>query len=239
MNLVVDLGNSRIKAGLFDSKELAVLKVFDDSENFFRWLEDQNPDHVIVSSVTLPADEVLQKVNAGGKKLAMSSTLPLPIVNRYESPQSLGVDRIAAACGAIEKFPQRSCLVIDLGSCINYEFVDESANYLGGAISPGVSMRFKAMHTFTARLPLINPTEFVMLTGSTTEECMQSGVMIGVLSEIEGMIARHMEKYPKMGVILCGGDAHFFENKLKHPIFVAPNLVLVGLNSILLHNVDI
>lgn len=237
MNLAVDYGNSRIKVGIFQKSELIDHEIFHHESSFNNWLQTRSFTHVIVSSVTRSVDDILNSIKAEGVKLAMSQSLPLPINNKYKS-STLGLDRIAAACGAIEIMPKQDCLVIDLGTCINYEFIDSTTSYLGGAISPGISMRFKAMHTFTAKLPLVNPMDIGLLTGSTTDECMQSGVMIGVLSELEGVISRYKEKYPNMGVILCGGDAHFFENKLKQPIFVAPNLVLRGLNRILVHNVS-
>ncbi|HCM74767.1 MAG TPA: pantothenate kinase [Cytophagales bacterium] len=238
MNLAVDYGNSRIKAGLFENHHLVEHVQFESDPQFEAWLGAHRFEHVIISSVTRDTDHILQVIKCDGAKLVMSQSILLPLTIKYATPLTLGVDRIAAACGAIEIMPNRDCLVIDMGTCINYEFVDDQLNYHGGAISPGVKMRFDAMHTFTARLPLIHLNDKVALTGNSTETCMQSGVMNGVLSELEGIIALYREKYPSMGVILCGGDAHIFENKLKQPIFVAPNLVLRGLNSIMLHNVN-
>lgn len=239
MNLAVDYGNTRIKTGTFKQSDLKEVQSFDEESKFIKWLEGKNFENTIVSSVTRPASEIVNEINSSGEKLVMDHSLPVPITIKYKTPATLGLDRIAAACGAIDKKPDQHCLVIDMGSCINYEFVDNKKNYYGGAISPGLSMRFKAMHNFTARLPLAEPSSDVPLIGSTTIECMQSGVMNGMLAEIEGIIDRYMKKYPTMGVILCGGDAHIFEKKLKQPIFVAPNLVLSGLNRILLHNVKI
>lgn len=237
MNLAVDYGNSRIKAGLFEQANLIEALSFETDADFFNWLDQHPIKHVIVSSVTNKADDLIERITCNGIKLTMSASTPLPLANHYETPHTLGVDRIAAACGAYDMMPNRNVLVIDLGTCINYEFVDASSIYHGGAISPGVKMRFQSMHTFTAKLPLVKSQENAPLIGSNTASCMQSGVMNGVLAELEGIINRYMEKYPSMGVILCGGDAFLFENKLKQPIFVAPNLVLSGLNKILLHNV--
>ena len=146
---------------------------------------------------------------------------------------------MAAACGALEIFQDQNCLVIDAGTCINYEFLDKQANYHGGAISPGIQMRFEAMHKFTARLPLLKEISKTDLVGNSTESCMKSGVINGVLAEVNGIIDQYNQKFPRLRVILCGGDAHFFENNLKPPIFVAPDLVLHGLNRILLHNVNL
>ncbi len=129
--------------------------------------------------------------------------------------------------------PEPTLLVIDAGTCITYEFLDDKQNYHGGAISPGVAMRFESMHTFTAKLPLVKPLGDVPLIGNTTETCLQSGVIHGITAEIEGVIQRYLYLYPDMKIILCGGDAHFFENKVNHSIFAAPDLVLMGLNRIL------
>ncbi|MCB0489579.1 MAG: type III pantothenate kinase [Cyclobacteriaceae bacterium] len=239
MNLTVDYGNSRIKIGLFEANNLNATHSFEVETMFFDWVNTQQIDNVIMSSVTIDALEVLKKIPCNGKKLVMDQSLSFPIAIHYKTPHTLGVDRIAAACGALDMFPQKDCLVIDMGSCINYEFIDANANYFGGAISPGVSMRFKAMHTFTARLPLIQPKKDPALTGQSTEDSMLSGVMNGIAAEVNGTIEKYKKKYPTLEVILCGGDAHFFENQLKQPIFVAPNLVLCGLNRILVHNVSL
>lgn len=238
MNLAIDHGNTRIKAGVFEKTNLIQHFTFEDSNVYNEWLEGNEFENAIVSSVARSTENILDKINSNGKKIFMSQSTPFPIVIKYSTPLTLGLDRIAAACGALDTLPDQHCLVIDLGTCINYEFVDAQANYYGGAISPGVKMRFKAMHTFTARLPLVNFVENSPLIGNSTESCMQSGVVNGVLAELEGIIDRYQKKYPTMGVILSGGDAPLFENKLKHPIFVAPNLVLSGLNKILLHNVN-
>lgn len=238
MNLVIDYGNTRVKLGVFNATELLNTYSFIKESELFSFLASQEFDHVILSSVSKSAIELTTHIKSRNRVLELNQQLPLPIHVKYATPTTLGVDRIAAACGAIEVMPDQDCLVIDMGTCINYEFVDACRNYHGGAISPGVSMRFNAMHTFTARLPLVAAKGGVPLVGASTEECMQSGVMNGVRAEIDGIIDNYKKKYPNMGVILCGGDAFFFENNLKHPIFVAPNLVLSGLNRILLHNVS-
>jgi len=191
--------------------------------------------YVLVSSVSIPAGEVLSWVSAE-KKLQLTSTLPLPINNRYKTPETLGVDRIAAVCGALEIFPNRNCLVIDAGTAITYDFMDCDKNYWGGAISPGIAMRFKALHTLTERLPLIGATENFQLTGDSTETSIQSGVLYGVIGEMDGFISKYLNLHPDLGVVLTGGDTFFFENNLKQPIFAARELVLSGLNRILQHH---
>jgi len=239
MNLVLDLGNTRIKAALFEANVLKEKFTFPSTNDLLSFLGQGEFDHALISSVNQSADELLPLIKTTGKKIKLRPGLPLPIQNKYATPETLGVDRLAAACGAFHYFPNKSCLVIDAGTCINYEFIDEAGNYLGGAISPGIAMRFEAMHKFTARLPLVEADANVAMIGNSTETCMQSGVVHGALNEVEGIIGKYVADYSGLVVILCGGDASLFENRLKHPIFVAPDLILKGLNSILLYNVSI
>lgn len=237
MNMAVDAGNTFTKVGIFERESLKKKEVFDTSHELQSFLQRTPVDHLIIGSVTLQNVEVASWSAASGLKLILQHSLPLPIKNRYATPETLGVDRIAAACGAWLLFPRQNSLVVDVGSCINYEFVNRHGEYEGGAISPGVKMRFQSMHHFTAKLPMAPATETASLTGDSTTRCLQSGVMNGVLHEITGALARYENNHPDIRVILTGGDAHFFENHLKPSIFVAPDLVLMGLNSILLHNV--
>jgi type III pantothenate kinase len=237
MNLVVDIGNSLIKAGIFEKESLLKREVFNSPSELQNFLKHTTPENLIISSVIQDPESIISSIPVTHQKFILSPALPLPIVNKYATPATLGVDRIAAACGARSMFPQHNCLIIDIGTCINYEFLNESGEYLGGAISPGVTMRFEAMHHFTAKLPLAKALDSAPITGNSTISCLQSGVMNGILEEIKGTIGRYEIEYPGVRVILCGGDAHFFENHLNPSIFVAPELVLVGLNSILLYNV--
>ena len=234
MNLVIDSGNTRIKAATFSADQVETKFTFQSSQDLMLFLKDKNFDCAIVSSVNISATEILATLSAA-KKFVLSYTLPLPVKLLYKTPATLGVDRIAAACGAIGLFPANDCLVVDAGTCITYDFVDREKNYHGGAISPGISMRFEAMHTFTKRLPLVAPA-VEQLIGDSTESSMRSGVMNGVLNEVVGFINGYKQKYPDLRVVLCGGDTAFFENNLKQPIFAAPDLVLSGLNRILNHN---
>ena len=238
MNIVVDYGNTAAKVGIFEDELLREKRHFPDALQLRSYLENNPVENIMVSSVSYPAQEVLSWAIATGKKFSLSYELPLPIKILYATPQTLGVDRIAAVCGAIGIFPNHPCLVIDAGTCINYEFIDDKENYHGGGISPGIAMRFEAMHTFTSRLPLVNPTQDAPLIGDSTETCMQSGVINGMRAEMEGIIQQYLDSYPGTRVIFCGGDASFFENHVKHSIFVEPDLVLQGLNGILKYNVN-
>lgn len=238
MNLVVDYGNSSAKVGIFDHHKLVRKEVFTEQFALQNFLENFSADCIIISSVTTEATLISSWAKMLREKFILTHELPLPIKNGYATPTTLGVDRIAGVCGAHQLFPERPCLVIDSGTCITYDFIDGDGVFLGGGISPGLSMRFEAVHTFTARLPLVQMIESAPLIGNSTEACIQSGVLNGVIEELNGIINRYQEKFEGLQVILCGGDARFFENKLKASIFALPNLVLSGLNSILIYNVS-
>jgi type III pantothenate kinase len=238
MNVVIDHGNSAAKIGIFDNHVLRKQYNVKNLQDLTAVLENYYGSNVIISSVSEFRYEGFGP-GTFNKVINLSSKTPLPIRNGYQSPETLGMDRIAAACGAWQLFPEKDSLVIDAGSCITYELVNSGGTYLGGGISPGLMMRFRAMHTFTAKLPLVTPVDSPDLTGSTTTACMQSGVIWGMVEEINGIITRYREKYPDLQVILCGGDVPFFENKLKASIFASPEIVLIGLNSILSHNANL
>jgi len=235
MNLVIDCGNTRIKAATFSGEMLADKFSFSSTDELKTFLNAKEFESVIVSSVSLPGTEVLSWTKSK-KSFLLSYSLPLPIQILYKTPETLGVDRIAAVCGALSIFPSGNCLVIDSGTCITFDFIDRDKNYLGGAISPGIAMRFEAMHTFTKKLPLVAAKGSEKLIGDSTESCMRSGVMNGILAEVRGIIGDYIAIYPDLRVVLCGGDTQFFENNLKPTIFAAPDLVLSGLNRILLYN---
>lgn len=237
MNLVVDYGNSSAKVAIFDQLKLVKKYTFSSAGDLKNFLQTSEASNILVSSVTVDATEIINWATHAQKKFILNHKLPLPIQVLYSTPQTLGVDRIAGSCGALQLFPGFDSLVIDMGTCVTYDFTDKNRNYHGGGISPGLVMRFKAVHTFTARLPLVNPTEHPELVGNDTVTSIQSGVIHGMTVEIDGIIELYRNKYPDLKVILCGGDAPFFENKLKDSIFASPDLVLFGLNSVLIHNV--
>ena len=237
MNLVVDYGNSSAKVGIFDQHELIEQHTFSQVDELKYFLQNFSAKNIIVSSVAHEAIAVSEWANKIERKFILTPALPLPIKNLYATPYTLGVDRIAGVCGAYHKFPGSPCLVVDAGTCITYDFLDARGNFYGGGISPGLKMRFQAVHTFTAKLPLVSATEHAELIGNSTETCIQSGVINGMIEEIKGIIMQYQQKFKGLQVILSGGDARFFENKLKEPIFALPELVLSGLNSILIYNV--
>lgn len=244
MNAAIDLGNTFAKIGWFEGSTLirAQYKIpFDALTNI---LEEELPEKAILSSTSHDTGiYALALQQKGVTTLQLAPDTPLPIQKEYDTPQTLGADRLAAAVGAHGLFPNENCLVIDMGTCITYDWVSAEAIFRGGIISPGFRMRFQAMHAFTKRLPLIEMEEasyFMSLpfVGKSTRTAMQSGVFNGLLAEIEGVIARYRHEYGQCRVLLCGGDAPYFESLLKNRIFAAPNLVLMGLNRILQHNVN-
>ena len=237
MNIVVDYGNSSAKVGIFDGDKLTHQYNFPNAEELRKFLENFSAENFIISSVTKVPADVSAWATRVKRKFILNPQLPLPVKIKYATPATLGVDRIAGVCGAQHMFQDTNTLVIDAGTCITYDFLDKQGNFLGGGISPGLTMRFQAVHNFTARLPLVASTDDPPLIGDSTESCIQSGVINGVIAEINGIISLYKQKFEELTVILSGGDARFFENKLKGSIFAVPELVLSGLNSILIHNV--
>ncbi|MDQ3396034.1 MAG: type III pantothenate kinase [Bacteroidota bacterium] len=237
MNIAVDIGNSYIKFGCFENgklKKSLVYKSIDEAKDF---LKKEAPQSIIISSVGKGPGEFAKGLDDIAHVLIMSSELQVPIKNKYNYPNTLGQDRLAAAVGANFIFPNKNCLSVDIGTCITFDFLNDQGEYLGGSISPGLSMKLKALHTFTSRLPLIEAIGDAGLIGKTTEESILSGVINGTSAEIETMIQFYNNKFENLQVIICGGDAKFFETRIKATIFVIPELVLIGLNRILEHNV--
>ncbi len=237
-NLVIDVGNTRIKAAVFQDGQMVLDSTLDHMAGLLVFSKNQLFDHAMVSSVSYPELDLRQKLDF--HFWFLNQETHLPIENLYATPETLGVDRKAAVIGARDKIPHGPVLTVDLGSCITYDFLNERNQYLGGAISPGVKMRFKAMHDQTARLPLVNFGKDleINLVGNSTEKGLQSGVFHGIKFEIEGFIQSLNRHHQELKVIICGGDSKFFESLTKGHIFVIPNLVLFGLNRILTYNVN-
>ncbi|WP_162054031.1 type III pantothenate kinase [Pontibacter pamirensis] len=237
-SVAIDIGNTGTKYGIFEGDALVEQGYFQEQEQLPEKLQSQQFNHAIVASVAANAQDIQQRLSVTGKFLELTAQTALPVSNLYKTPHTLGADRIAGAVGAHYFFPGRNCLVFDAGTCITHDFIDSGGNYHGGGISLGLTMKFKALHTFTGRLPLVQRVEKGFpLTGQSTEESILSGVLTGTVAELNGFIQAYTEKAADLVVILCGGDAGFFESKLKGRIFVIPELVLIGLHRILTHNV--
>lgn len=233
--VALDIGNTRIKIGCFENGELKGVEWAESLEEMAERVDAFSPDRIVSSSVAFSAQEQ-QKFLSSYSVLYFDHHTAVPIQNLYQTPQTLGLDRLAAVVAAQNIFPEKNCLVIDVGTCITYDFLDAGSQYHGGSISPGVELRFKSMNDYTRNLPLITEYEEVALTGGSTRDAMMSGVFHGVFAEIDGVIERYAQKYPDIQVILCGGWTKRFESKLKASIFASPELVLVGLIRILEYN---
>ena len=241
MNLAIDIGNTLQKIALFKNKKLIEFypleKIsIEDLEQLYLLHPDIRAS--IISSVTNYDTHIRTFLEKKGSFIEFSETTSIPINNNYSTPETLGEDRLAAVVAANNLFPNNNCLVIQAGTCITFEFIDQHKTYLGGAISPGIDMRLKALDTFTGKLPLIERKENIDLIGTTTDSSILSGVMNGILEEVEGIITRYQNLYPGLMVVLSGGDMNYFDKRLKNNIFALPNIVLTGLNIILDYNFE-
>lgn len=235
--LILDFGNTYQKCALV-SDDKFVVHVFEniqltDLQNLVR---DKNISSVILSSVINYSDQIRKWLDENFYFIELSHKTLIPIKNLYKTPETLGKDRLAAAVAANSLFPNANVLSIDCGTAIKYDFVNESGEYLGGGISPGMHLRFKALHTFTDKLPLVSFSHFPDLIGDDTFSAISSGVANGVVAEIEGIIGEYMANFQKLNIVLTGGELIYFEKRLKSSIFADPNLVLKGLYQILKFN---
>jgi type III pantothenate kinase len=239
MKLVIDFGNTFVKLAVFSSN--MVLKQYQFKHLTIQNLKEIAQKHaeirsVIISSVVNYSDELKSFLKEKYHFYELDSETPLPIKNKYKSPETLGKDRIAAVVAASHLYPNKNVLVIDAGSCITFDFINDQSEYHGGSITSGFQMRLKSVHEFTANLPLLEAKKIDYLIGSTTEESILSGVYNGLISEIDGIIGAYKGIYEKLTVILSGGDHIYFDKRLKNNIFALPNIVMIGLNIILEFN---
>jgi type III pantothenate kinase len=242
-NLAIDVGNTRTKIALFEGSSLVRREIWDSLElgPAQALAYNQNVKKVIFSSVAEVPAAVADFFSSNFFCLHLSTQTPLPIEIQYQTPHTLGKDRIAAAVGAYFLFPGENCLVIDAGTCITMDVLDSSGVFRGGNISPGIEMRLRAMHHFTARLPLVKHNRdghdlYENALGNSTENAIRNGGELGALLEMEAFIQAMGGRYKDLKVVLTGGDTDFFGRNLKTKIFAHPNLVLIGLNQILQHN---
>ena len=235
---VFDIGNSRLKVGEFQNGKLQRVNVFDLSQSQETPFVVDTPS--IISSVNKEYE--LEWVDFGIQPILFDRTCRLPIALDYDTPETLGLDRIAGAAGAWLEFKGNDILLVDVGTCINYDFISSEGSFQGGVISPGIQLRFKSMHSYTSALPDLTQSWKSInaaLPGKSTVACMHRGVITGILSEIRGFIQHFKKDSHQMTVILTGGDAEVFESSLGEDIFVRPKIVLEGLNFILEHNVAV
>jgi len=240
--LCIDWGNTLVKAAIFDGehKTLAA-KQFDANDaasSLTDLIASHQPQGAIVSSVAGNMSGIEATLRESMQHVLMlDMNTSLPVMNAYSSPESLGTDRLAIAVGAQSAFPDKNILAISLGTCVTYNFVQKNKAFRGGAISPGLQMRLRAMHEWTDKLPEVKPEGEILLLGYDTATCMRSGAIYGMASEIDGMVNAFADQYPDFNAVLTGGDAALLANKLKTRIFADPDLLMKGLNLILKHNV--
>ena len=241
MNLVVDIGNTFIKVAQFEQGNCRKIERFKDQRLFLKYVSSiSSAENVIVSSVR-DISFTNEVVNLFPDYLLLTTKTHLPIINAYKTPETLGNDRIANAVSAFTAFPNQNTLTIDVGTCVKFDFITSNNEYLGGSISPGLKMRFNALHTLTDNLPLIDDVEINQLIGTDTTSSIQVGVYQGIIAEITNMISQYEKKYDKLNIILTGGDLCWFLNvemSQKNSIFVDEFHTLKGLNTILNYNVQ-
>lgn len=237
--LAIDIGNTRIKTGIFEGKYLHEHREFEGNQykELISYVQKKKKiEAAILSSVREIPAMIVEALFERFPLILLNPETELPLINQYRTPETLGTDRLAGVLGGAAIYPDQDVLVVNAGTCITYDVITADRVYSGGAISPGIRMRFKSMYTLTDQLPLIKEAPVDYLIGKNTEESMLSGVMNGVVAEVEGMIAQFRLQYPDLKVVLSGGDAAYFEKQLKSDIFVAWNIVLSGLNEILDHH---
>ncbi len=240
--LTVDIGNTRLKAAIFDGKRPAGQAVFERPSfgGLAGWLAGFPPvDGCIVSNVGGEEAEIMAFLQRPFF-LELGPATRLPFVVKYKTPQTLGKDRLAAVAGAQALFTGRDCLVIDAGTCLKFDLLTGDGDHLGGNIAPGARMRLRAMHEQTARLPLVEMAWPESEIGDSTEAALQNGGLLGMLFEIRAMAAFCRKRWPRLTVVLTGGDAEFFFKRLKiKGLRLEKDLVAVGLAAILDHNFEL
>jgi type III pantothenate kinase len=239
MNLIIDQGNTTTKYAVVSAQGEVVHKTTRpdfDMDRAEAILKNYTIQAALISSVRLEYAAFAALQQSVQNIVFFDSDTLLPITNLYATPKTLGKDRLAGVCGAIKYFNNANCLVIDAGTCITYDFIDYKKQYHGGSISPGLQMRLKAMHQYTGKLPLV-PLEFTDdFVGNSTQTALQTGVVYGVMNEINGFINRYMQRYGQIEVLMCGGDTDFLAKRSESKIFAASDLVITGLNEILIYN---
>lgn len=241
MNLAIDIGNSLIKITIFRKnnkyKTLLLSKTSGLKSRLISHTKNRVFDSIIISCVRekIPQD-ILSLQKYANKFIHFSHQTPIPIKNCYGNPKKLGIDRLASAVGAFSLFPHKNCLIIDAGTAITIDLLNDKGEYLGGAISPGINTRFKSLADHTQKLPFLKLKNLNPYPGKNTIDSIQNGVQLGLIYEVEGYINEIGKYFPDLHVLVTGGDYDFFVRNIKKPIFAEPNLIAIGLYRILEHN---
>jgi type III pantothenate kinase len=235
MLLAIDIGNTRIKGAVFEHNTLVEHFVFleNNLQKNIQSILNRYPNckDLAISTVGKHSEEGFQNIKASSNVHFFTHQSTFPFHNLYKTPNTLGIDRMILASGAVLKYPNQNRLVIDAGTCITYDFIDVEDNYLGGAISPGIRLRYESLHQQTAKLPLLKAKDPDLFYGNTTHEAIHVGVIHGVIHEIDGFIAHYKKQYSNIIIILTGGDAEFLAKRLKNTIFANSNFLLESLNQ--------
>lgn len=240
MLLAIDIGNTQIKLAVFEQNTLLNKKTIPYSDwkmevlntlNFFSEIKN-----IVVSSVGNLQKSDFLDIKTGIEVFFITRESKFPFQNRYETPITLGVDRMVVVAGAVLKFPEQNRLIIDAGTCVTYDFVDANDVYHGGAISPGIRLRYESLNNYTAKLPLLQQEQPKDLIGNSTDQSIHSGVINGITLEIDGFISSVLNKNDNFIIILTGGDADFLAERLKNTIFANPNFLLESLNQTFQYN---
>ena len=239
MLLTIDVGNSRIKVAVFEHNKQVDFFIFETNEalkNFENIFEKYpNLQKIILSSVGKLEKEVVDFIQNRFPTEIIDHKSKFPFTNLYATPETLGIDRMVLAAGATLMYPNQNRLIIDAGTCITYDFVNAENQYLGGAISPGIKIRYKSLNNYTSKLPLLTLSEDFEIIGNSTKSAIHSGVINGVIFEIEGFISQYSLKNQDLTIILTGGDAEFLAKRLKSTIFANSNFLLESLNLLSLY----
>lgn len=238
MNLVIDFGNTNIKCGVFDTDRLIQLEKFQLLNEVREFINQSIFYQIAVCSVSHDYEGIKNDIPELSGALFLDYRTKNPLEINYKNPKTLGMDRLAAAIGAQVLFPDLPLMVIDIGTCITYDYVSNDGVYEGGLISPGIELRYKSMHDYTKNLPLLNELDSSLFIGKSTEQSMASGVINGIAVEIAGHISQLLLNNADLKVIMTGGGSEIFESKIKSDIFVSLEIVLVGLNRVLEYNVE-
>jgi len=239
MKLIVDIGNTFTKLGVSNKINTIsnIVRYKNNSLSIINYINTYKFTKAIISNVGQSNNDLIRWLRKNNTQIIHFNYKTLiPIKNLYKTPETLGLDRLAAIVGAYTLYKNSNILIIDAGTALTIDFINNKGEYLGGNISPGLNIRFKSLNTFTEKLPLETQSNIFNFIGNTTKTAVISGVQQGMINEIEGYINYFKEKYENLRVLLTGGDSFFFEKNIKNTIFANSELVLIGLNNILLYN---
>jgi type III pantothenate kinase len=238
VNLCIDIGNTRVKMAVFQDREMLDYEVMKNPgiRAVRKKVKKFNVEKAIISSTRNLKEKFIEQASHEVELIILDEKTSLPVKSKYETPETLGTDRIASVIGAFSQSQGSTCLVIDIGTCITYDLISRKGVYLGGNISPGMYLKIKGMHNYTDKLPLVEIKINKNIVGTSTVKALQNGAFYGTKGEIESFIRQFKDKHDDLLVFFTGGDAQLFAYKIESKIFVRPHLVLEGLNEILKYN---